>query len=102
MGQGMPSASLWAVQNQEQSEAAVLPLSGASMAWRYLLVYRNLMKSNKGQRQALHQGRNNPSGSGTGQLDGSCAERDLAILADSVLTMSQPCNPGVEKAPRAA
>ncbi|GAB0180142.1 mitochondrial enolase superfamily member 1 [Grus japonensis] len=55
---------------------------------------RNLMKFNKGRWRVLHLGRNNPKHqyrSGVDLLGGSTAEKDLAVLVDNKLSMSQQC-----------
>jgi len=52
------------------------------------------MKLNKDKRRVLHLGRNNPMHQyrlGADQLVSSSAERDMGVLVDNKLTISQQC-----------
>ncbi|XP_064915588.1 uncharacterized protein LOC135579185 isoform X1 [Columba livia] len=54
----------------------------------------NLMKFDKGKCRVLHLGRNNPRFQyrlGNYVLESSVGERDLGVLVDNRMTMSQPC-----------
>jgi len=64
-------------------------------------VQRNLMKFNKGKCRVLHLERNNPMHQyrfGTDLQEGSSMERDMGVLMNDKLTMSQQCALAAKKA----
>ena len=68
----------------------MLPFSVTWTGWSK----RNLLKFNKGKCRVLHLGRNNPTYQyrlGVDLLESSSVERDLGVLVDDRLIMSQRC-----------
>ena len=62
---------------------------------------RNLVQYNEGKCRVLHLGENDPRHQyklGTALLESSEGERDLGVLADGGMTMSQHCALGAKKA----
>ncbi|GAB0183197.1 mitochondrial enolase superfamily member 1 [Grus japonensis] len=97
-GQSIPSASLLMMQNWEEwltHQKAVLPFSeiwtGEIENW----AKTNRMKYSKGKHRVLHPiGMNNPKHQyrlAVDLLGSSAAEKDLRVLVDNKLSMSQQC-----------
>ncbi|KAK4816693.1 LOW QUALITY PROTEIN: hypothetical protein QYF61_020401 [Mycteria americana] len=64
---------------------------------------KNLMKFSKDKCRVLHLGKHNPGGQhrlGSTQLGSSSVERDLGVLVDNKLKMSEPCAAVAKKANR--
>ncbi|GAB0177311.1 mitochondrial enolase superfamily member 1 [Grus japonensis] len=62
---------------------------------------RNLVKFNKGKCRVLHLGRNSPMHQymlGAAQLESSFAEKDLGVLMDNTMNVSQQCALAAKKA----
>jgi len=81
---------LGGVADTSEGCAAIPACPGLADTW----AERNLMKFSKGKCRVLYLGRNNPMHKymlGADLLESSSVERDLGVLVDDKLTMSQQC-----------
>ncbi|PKU39892.1 hypothetical protein llap_9799 [Limosa lapponica baueri] len=92
-GWKVPPASLLMIQNWEgwlTHQQAVPPYLDRLESW----AERNLMNFNKGKCRVLHLERNNPKHQyrlGADMLESSSEEKDLGVLVDNRMSMSQQC-----------